>query len=80
MQLCDESHQRVPKPADFGIWIDPETGEALWCEPYLSCIFHQTVEDVLAGGCSIGYTVSCAPPLPPPWHTHSKHILFGCKH
>jgi hypothetical protein len=57
IQKCDETHQQVPKPAQVGIWIDPVTGDALWCEPYVACIFHQTVEEVLRGGCSDGYMV-----------------------
>ena len=58
-QLCDEDNQQVPKPAKPGIWIDPETGTALDCEPYLACIQHTTVEAVLLGpeGCKEGYMV-----------------------
>ena len=59
-QLCDEDHQRVPKPATAGVWIDPETGESALCEPYAACIKHTTVEDTLSGDCAEGYIVRFA--------------------
>ena len=57
MQLCDETHQAIPKPSGPGIWIDPIEGSAHTCEPYASCIQHKTVEDVLLGECTEGYQV-----------------------
>ena len=58
LQLCDEVHQVVPKPSGPGIWIDPADGSAHTCEPYIACVHHKTVEDVLLGGCSDGYQVT----------------------
>lgn len=65
-QLCDELHQQVPKPAAFGIWIDPVEGDAVQCEPFSACIQHRTVQAVLTGECSGGYLVSPPPSTPPP--------------
>jgi hypothetical protein len=68
-QLCDQLHQRVPKPATTGIWIDPSNGDAVSCEPFSSCVKHTTVEAVLTGECEKGYTVR---PLPPAFSA-SRH-------
>ena len=57
LQLCDEPHQIVPKPSGTGIWIDPFDGSAHICEPYIACIQHKTVEDVILAACSEGYQV-----------------------
>ena len=57
LQLCDETHQIVPKPSGPGIWISPADGAAFTCEPYTACIQHTSVEDVLLGTCREGYQV-----------------------
>lgn len=57
LHTCDEDHQRLPKPSGPGIWIDPEDGNTVQCNPVAACLWYKTVEGVLSGGCSEGYEV-----------------------
>ena len=61
-QLCDETHQIMPKPSGPGIWINPDDGSAHDCNPYIACIQHTKEEDVLLGTCSNGYQVHSSDP------------------
>ena len=56
-QRCDEYHQLRPKPMKEGIWIDPGSGVAMFCEPSIACLKHNTVEEVLTGNCANAYKV-----------------------
>lgn len=67
LHLCNEEHQRIPKPAAPGIWIDPDTGDGVMCEPFSACIWHKSVGDVLRGGCADGYQVRVPPNWRPVW-------------
>ena len=55
--VCDETHQRIPKPASEEWWVAPEDGKVLPCIPRRdSCVHHETVGDTLSGECQDGYT------------------------
>ena len=54
--VCDEVHQRIPKPVSEEWWVDPEDGDVLPCIPRLdSCLHHKTVSETLLAECQDGY-------------------------
>ena len=54
--ICDETHQRIPKPASEEWWVAPRDGQVLPCIPRRdSCVLHETVEATLTGACQEGY-------------------------
>ena len=75
-QLCDEEHQKVPKPAVSGVWIDPLTGDDVVCEPYTACVWHRSVEGVLSEICTEGYQVM----LPCPTGDNGDPFSFPSEH